>query len=276
MTDEIRHQQNLSYCKDLLRDNAEDIYVSIQFSTKQVRAHLIGLYAFATEIARIPQSVSEPTLGMIRQQWWRDALDEIQSGKTPRAHPVVELCAEFLSIRAENAVLIRLMLEMIESVGEFLEPMVYQDLSAPLKFTDQLYGNLCEAALILSHPQPIGDQERILHLREMCALNALASQRLLDLTHFVVSEHQVETLAFRWTKLLARDPLLTQQISNRAASLKQMLGEISPEEIPLVGHAALIGPYLNGLVGAEQRKRNPFFGVSKRIRILWAVITGRI
>ena len=38
--------------------------------------------------------VSEPILGQIRLQWWRDALDEIYAGKKPRRHEVVEPLAE--------------------------------------------------------------------------------------------------------------------------------------------------------------------------------------
>jgi len=34
--------------------------------------------------------VTEPALGEIRLQWWRDALAELRDGKSPRAHPVVE------------------------------------------------------------------------------------------------------------------------------------------------------------------------------------------
>jgi phytoene synthase len=40
-----------------------------------VRDDLFALYAFAAEVARIPDAVSEPALGEIRLAWWRDRLE---------------------------------------------------------------------------------------------------------------------------------------------------------------------------------------------------------
>ena len=53
-----------------------------------------ALYAFQIELRRIPSAVSEPPLGEIRLQWWREALAEIRQGGTARAHPVVEAMAQ--------------------------------------------------------------------------------------------------------------------------------------------------------------------------------------
>ena len=46
------------------------------------REHLFALYAFNVELARIGEQVSEPQLGEIRLQWWRDALDRASSCET--------------------------------------------------------------------------------------------------------------------------------------------------------------------------------------------------
>jgi phytoene synthase len=51
---------------------------------------LIGLYAFQYEIARVSESVSEPMLGAIRLQWWREAVDEIRVGKPVRARDTAQ------------------------------------------------------------------------------------------------------------------------------------------------------------------------------------------
>lgn len=55
---------------------------------------MTALYAFQIELRRIPSAVSEPPLGEIRLQWWREALAEIRRGENPRAHPVVEAIAQ--------------------------------------------------------------------------------------------------------------------------------------------------------------------------------------
>ena len=51
-----------------------DRYLAATLSPRQVRDDLIVLAAFAGEMDRIPWSASEPTIGAIRLQWWRDAL----------------------------------------------------------------------------------------------------------------------------------------------------------------------------------------------------------
>lgn len=78
------------YCADLVKTRDEDRWLAAGYAAEADRRKLLALYAFHCELRRIPSAVSEPALGEIRLQWWREALDEIRSGKRPRAHPVVE------------------------------------------------------------------------------------------------------------------------------------------------------------------------------------------
>jgi hypothetical protein len=52
------------------------------------RRVLFPLYAFNVEVARAPWVASEPMIGEMRLQWWRDALDEIATGAPVRKHEV--------------------------------------------------------------------------------------------------------------------------------------------------------------------------------------------
>lgn len=51
---------------------------------------LFSLYAFNHEIAKTREVVTETRLGLIRLQWWRDALAAVYEGKPPLKHEVVE------------------------------------------------------------------------------------------------------------------------------------------------------------------------------------------
>lgn len=73
-----------------LRHHDRDRYQLALFAPAERRDALFALYAFNYEVARIREAVREPMLGLIRLQWWRDALDEIYAGKRPRHHEVVE------------------------------------------------------------------------------------------------------------------------------------------------------------------------------------------
>jgi phytoene synthase len=71
-----------------LRRHDRDRYQTALFAPVRRRPALFALYAFNYEVARIREYVREPMLGLIRLQWWRDALDEIYAGKQPRRHEV--------------------------------------------------------------------------------------------------------------------------------------------------------------------------------------------
>ena len=78
------------YCADFTRSHDEDYGLALGYAPPEDALRVSALYALQVEIRRIPGVVSEPPLGEIRLQWWRDALDEIAAGGAVRAHPVVE------------------------------------------------------------------------------------------------------------------------------------------------------------------------------------------
>jgi phytoene synthase len=75
--------------RTIARDGDLDRYVSALFAPRACREHLFALYAFNVELARIGEQVSEPQLGEIRLQWWRDALDRACAGDIT-GHPVAD------------------------------------------------------------------------------------------------------------------------------------------------------------------------------------------
>ena len=80
----------------LVRRSNWDRYVASLFAPDEARPHLLALYAFDAEIDRIADIVSEPQLGLIRQQWWLDTLDALEQGERP-AHPVAQALASAIA-----------------------------------------------------------------------------------------------------------------------------------------------------------------------------------
>lgn len=76
------------YCLNEVRSLDHDRYLTALFLPTMARSDALALYAFNLEIARTREIVSEPILGQIRLQWWRETIEGIYSG-TPREHPVV-------------------------------------------------------------------------------------------------------------------------------------------------------------------------------------------
>ena len=84
----------LSSLPALLRRHDRDRFLATLCAPVERQPALWALLGFNYEIARVREVVSEPVLGQIRLQWWRDALDEIYAGRKPRRHEVVEKLAE--------------------------------------------------------------------------------------------------------------------------------------------------------------------------------------
>lgn len=76
-----------------IRRADEDRWISSRYAPEALRPSLIALYALAYELARVRLVVTEEGLGLIRFQWWRDAITEIESGKT-REHDVARALKE--------------------------------------------------------------------------------------------------------------------------------------------------------------------------------------
>lgn len=88
----------------LVRRHDQDRYQTALFAPAGRREALFALYAFNYEIARVRESVTQPMLGQIRLQWWREVVDAAFHGAPPRPHevaaPLAAAIREFALSRA--------------------------------------------------------------------------------------------------------------------------------------------------------------------------------
>ena len=78
--------QSLSPLARLVRQHDRDRFLTTLFAPAARRDALLALYAFNYEIAKTREVVSEPVLGQIRLQWWRETIDAIYTGGPVRPH----------------------------------------------------------------------------------------------------------------------------------------------------------------------------------------------
>ncbi len=75
------------------RTHEPDLYASALLAPMRARADLLALAAFAAEVRRIPLTVSDPNLALIRLQWWREAIERgPEAGAT--GNPVADAVLE--------------------------------------------------------------------------------------------------------------------------------------------------------------------------------------
>lgn len=118
----------------IAREYDHDRYLLSLFTPHKFRPAIWVVLAFNYEISKTWEVVSDHTIGLIRLQWWRDALDEIYAGKAPRKHEVVEPLAE--AIRAYD--LPQDLFERLIAAREF-------DLQGTAPETLECFYNYCNA-----------------------------------------------------------------------------------------------------------------------------------
>jgi phytoene synthase len=79
----------------MAREADPDRSIAASFAPREARADLFSLYAFNGELARVAELVSEPGLGAIRLQWWREAIERAAKGEAS-GHPVADAVGNLL------------------------------------------------------------------------------------------------------------------------------------------------------------------------------------
>jgi phytoene synthase len=82
----------LAACEGIVRLHDPDRFLAALFAPAVRRGFLFALYAFNHEIARVGETVTQPMLGEIRLQWWRETVEQAREGK-PRNHDVARALA---------------------------------------------------------------------------------------------------------------------------------------------------------------------------------------
>jgi len=76
------------YCRELVRAQDKDRFLTSLYAPAERRPFLIALYAFALEIARVRRLVKEPMTGEVRLQWWLEAVRGLRAQEAA-ANPVM-------------------------------------------------------------------------------------------------------------------------------------------------------------------------------------------
>ena len=103
-----------------------DRYLAALLAPSAVRDDLIALAAFAGELARIPATVSEPMIGEIRLQWWRDTLDAACVDGAPSVgHPIADALARVVR---RHRIASRDLHALIDAQSARLDDMPFEDM----------------------------------------------------------------------------------------------------------------------------------------------------
>jgi phytoene synthase len=222
----------------VVRRGDPDRWLATRFvADRQRRADVVALYAFDHQLARAKRVASNPLVAEMRLAWWREAVAEIWAGGRVRGHPV----AQALAMARRRRDLPRQPLEaMIEARIDVLE-RASLDLPQALAWSDAAGGSAALlAATILDAAAPV---EAAIAAGRVWGLVLLARQSLVD-----------RTAAVGW-------------LGSGLAEARREARRLGVAAFPAVAHATLA----RGMI--QSREESPLV---KRLRVLWAVSTGRL
>lgn len=232
----------------------EERWLAARFVTDPVRrAELVALYALNLELARTAGSVSNPLLGEMRLQWWREAVDEIATGRPSRAPALEALRAAVETRRLDRPALARI----IDARILDLEPAPFADEAALTAYLDDTAGALMLAAARLLAPETPGEAVR----------NA---GRGWGWASWLRAKPAVEATGRRWTPVSwGQTPPkevrghVAHRVEDALAGARAELRALPVSAFPAVSYAAL----------ALRLEAGP---LAKRARLTWATLRGRV
>lgn len=242
----------------LIRRVDEDRWLASRFARAHVRERLIAIYAVNYEIARTAEAAREPAIGRIRLAWWREALDEIARGATPRAHPALALYARTMAGLTLPTAAWEL---MIEARGVDFEPEPFAEWADVEAYIEASAGTLMRLALVAceAYDPALG-----------LAGNAARAWGYIGLMRAEAN------WSARGRSILPRKGGSIEDMRGRAVlannGARSWAKMASSTAFPAFGYVALVPGYLRAL--ANGRTQRPL--LARQISLISAAATGRI
>jgi phytoene synthase len=155
--------------REAARGGAYDRYLAALLAPVDAQADLVVLAAFLGEVSRIPLVVRDATIGEIRFQWWRDALEgpSVASG-----HPVADAVSEMTARRGLPK---EVLLAIVDGFARELYEDGIEDEAELSLYADETQGSVLRLALA------------ILGCRQLPADPLANAARAASLTHLALT-----------------------------------------------------------------------------------------
>ncbi|MCW9039827.1 MAG: squalene/phytoene synthase family protein [Rhodospirillales bacterium] len=275
----------LSYCAEQVRRFDNDRFLCGLFAPESRNENLFALYAFNSEIARARESVSEPILGQIRLQWWRDAIDAAYAGKPPH-----HMVAEALACAIQRHSIARDRLDrLIDGRERDMDDAPFSDIDALNTYAVATSSTLTELALevlgaaeeaAITAAHDIGIAWALIGLMRAIPHHARQGRSFLP-ESLVISAglDMKDVMATRATPALQRAvEQITDEAAVRLKAARAIRRDVPDSAIPALLHATLADAYMKEL---SRVRYNPFAlrhgngGTGRKIRLAVAAFRHR-
>lgn len=280
------HEESLD---DFVRRVDQDRWLASRVAPAPERARLAALYAVNHEISRVADSVSDPTLGAIRLQWWRAQIEGMFQGRPPERQPAAN--ALFEAVQSG-----RIPYEPFEALLSArlcdFEPAPFESWTDVYAYLDGVAGSVVQLAASVCWPAgPLPETARQALLTAGRAWGATGLIRTLPQwtakRRVAFPRKLMQRVGLSQEELFAAKPShafvsATAAMKERVASLHkeaQALARALPAPLfPAVAYVALVPVYLRSLQrqSGESRPDGRAPLIVRQLRIVSAAATGSI
>jgi len=236
-----------------------DRYRAAMLGDKTAQARLLVIYGFHSELAKIPELVSETMIGEIRYQWWRDAVEEIYSGKTVRAH---EITTPLAALVKETGLPRFWVDRLIDGRARDLDPEPFVTIEAGRDYARMTSGVLMQVASFVLNSDFDSD----------AALKAGEAWGMIGLARGYRYYHAGMLSQLNFAQILS-----AAEDSYREA--RHALGAIPADVMPAMAYNALIPKFAKRMrkAGFEPKTTEVHYAPPlKQIRIVLSALRGKI
>jgi phytoene synthase len=277
----LREAERGDTVRRIARSGDPDRALSALFAPREMRADLLALYAFNVELARIAEQVTEPELGAIRLQWWREAIARARQGEATGV-PVADAFGDVARRRALSPDRIA---ALIDARSFDIATRIMPDWNALETYVDSTAGGLfalaaeCAAvprASIESAARPAGLAYGLTGL--MRALPVHAAQGRVALSADALRRHGTSpeaVLAGRAEKgLIVVLAELRERARHELAQARREIAGLDPGAQAIFLALGLVEPYLVALAKSGRDPLHEAAGINPLYR-LWRLATWR-
>ena len=266
-------------CSALVRAGDYDRWIATRFAPEAAQPHLDALHAFSLEVARVREIVSEPLIGEVRHQYWRDRLAQGGTGEGEGNQVAAALLDTIARFRLPVPALVALV--EARSFDLYDDPMpTLVDLEG---YSGETASSLMRlASLVLAEGRDPGGADAVGHAGVAYAIAGLVravpwhtSRGQVYLPGDLLARHGLDREAI----VARRDgPPLRAALAELRAIVRRHLGAaraalpgLAPQARTAVLGMALVEPYLKAM---ERRDYEPFRSVVevpswRRLIALW-------
>ncbi len=208
----------IEYAAMELKNGDYDRYMIVLSSPASERLFLFSLFAFYLEIKTISKKVTEPMIGLIRLAWWREALEEIESGKPVRKHEILLALEEQLKSKPH---IIPHLKNIIETVEDDAVSYLLTACGVSAPYTAKAYG----AYELLKEKPDLVDKYLIDKALEYVLEAKKEKHNRVSFFHLIIAEHylkKVKNNSYEISSNLFKKSKLSLQIKLLYHSLRKI------------------------------------------------------